>query len=60
MESMQDAIERIATSIRSSQMLRLVLVGGLALLLHIPISMIGGLIAERHQLRLQAVVGFSP
>jgi len=59
MESMQDAIERIATSIRSSQMLRLVLVGGLALLLHIPISMIGGLIAERQQRRQEAVVDVS-
>src|SRR6476661_8756067 len=59
MELMQDAIERIATSIRSSQMLRLVLVGGLALLLHIPISMIGGLIAERQQRRQEAVVDVS-
>ena len=52
---MQDSVERVASSIRSSQMLRLLSVGVLALLLQIPIAMIGGLVSER-QARRQAAV----
>ncbi|MFN0151694.1 MAG: cell envelope integrity protein CreD [bacterium] len=56
---MQDSVERIANSIRSSQMLRLLLVGFLALLLHIPIAMIGRLVSERRERREEAVVEVS-
>ncbi len=56
---MQDSVERIANSIRSSQMLRLFLVGFLALLLHIPIAMIGRLVSERKERREAAVVEVS-
>ena len=48
---MQDSIERFASSIRNSQMLRLLLVGFLALLLQIPISRIAGLVSERRARR---------
>ena len=52
---MLNSIERLISSIRSSQMLRLFSVGLLALLLQIPIAMIGGLVSER-QARRQAAV----
>jgi hypothetical protein len=39
---MLDSVQRLISSIRSSQMLRLFSVGLLALLLQIPIAMIGG------------------
>src|SRR5262245_27141418 len=52
---MLDSVERLASSIRSSQMLRLFSVGLLALLLQIPIAMIGGLVAERQERRQAAV-----
>jgi inner membrane protein len=53
---MQDSVERIANSIRSSQMLKLFLVGFLVLLLHIPIALIGRLVSERQERREAAVV----
>ena len=56
---MLDSVERLASSIRSSQMLRLFSVGLLALLLHIPIAMIGGLVAERQERRQAAVTEVS-
>ena len=56
---MLDSVERLASSIRSSRMLRLVSVGLLALLLHIPIAMIGGLVAERQERRQAAVTEVS-
>ena len=56
---MKDSVERIASSIRHSQMLRLFTVGFLALLLQIPISMIGGLVSERQQRRDAAITEVS-
>ena len=56
---MQDSIERLVSSIRNSQMLRLFSVGFLALLLQIPISMIGGLVSERQERRQAAVAEVS-
>jgi inner membrane protein len=56
---MLDSVERLVSSIRSSQMLRLFSVGLLALLLQIPIAMIGGLVAERQQRRQAAVTEVS-
>jgi inner membrane protein len=56
---MLDSLERLASSIRSSQMLRLFSVGLLALLLQIPIAMIGGLVAERQERRQAAVTEVS-
>ena len=53
---MKDSAERLVTSIRSSQGLRLLLVGFLVLLLQIPIAMIGGLVSERQE-RRQAAIG---
>jgi len=47
--------ERVLNSIRSSQGLRILAVGFLALVLQIPISMIGGLVAERQQRRQSAI-----
>ena len=52
---MADPVDRLAWSMRNSQMLRLLSVAFLALLLQIPISMVGGLVAER-QLRRQGAV----
>ena len=59
MSLMLDSVERLASSIRSSQMLRLFSVGLLALLLQIPIAMIGGLVAERQERRQAAVTEVS-
>jgi inner membrane protein len=56
---MLDSIERLISSIRSSQMLRLFSVGLLALLLQIPIAMIGGLVSERQERRQAAVTEVS-
>jgi inner membrane protein len=47
--------ERVLNSIRSSQGLRILSVGFLALVLQIPVSMIGGLVAERQQRRQSAI-----
>ena len=52
---MQDSTKGIAASFRSSEVLRLMLVGFLALLLQIPVSMIAGLVSERRQRSLEAV-----
>ena len=56
---MQDSIERLGSSIRNSQMLRLFWVGVLALLLQIPIAMIGRLVSERQERRQAAVAEVS-
>jgi inner membrane protein len=52
---MQDSLDRISTSLRNSQMLRLFSVGFLALVLLIPISMIGARVSERQARRDAAV-----
>jgi inner membrane protein len=52
---MQDSVGQITASLRNSQMFRLFSVAFLALLLQIPISMIGGLVSERQERRQQAV-----
>lgn len=52
---MRDPVERLATSIRNSQLLRLFIIGFLALLLQIPISMISGLVSERQKRSEDAV-----
>ena len=52
---MQDPIDRLVASIRRSNLLRLLLVGFLAILLQLPIAMIGGLITERQERRRAAV-----
>ncbi len=52
---MQDPVDRLSSSLRNSQMLRLFSVGFLALLLLIPIGMISDLVSER-QLRRQTVI----
>ena len=56
---MQDSLERLTVSLRSSQVLRLLLVGFLALLLQIPVEMIAGLVSERQQRRQEAVAEVS-
>ncbi|MFZ1946248.1 MAG: cell envelope integrity protein CreD [bacterium] len=56
---MQDSIERLASSIRNSQTLRLLSVGFLALLLQLPIAMIGRLVSERQETRQAAVAEVS-
>ena len=56
---MQDSVEGLLSSVRSSQMLRLLSVGFLALLLQIPIAMIGGLVSERQERRQEAVAEVS-
>ena len=57
--TMQDSVDRIAASLRSSQMLRLFFVGFLVLLLQIPIVMIGSLVSERQSRREGAIVEVS-
>jgi inner membrane protein len=56
---MQDAFDRISSSLQRSQMLRLLSVAFLALLLQIPISMIGSRVAERQARKDEAVVEVS-
>jgi len=56
---MTDPVERLATSIRDSQLLRLAVLAILALLLQIPIVMIGGLVDERQQRNDAAVAEVS-
>jgi inner membrane protein len=56
---MQDALDRVSSRIRNSQMLRLFSVGFLALLLQIPIGMIGDRVAERQARRDEAVAEVS-
>src|SRR5262245_26392197 len=53
--AVESALETTVHAIRSSHMLRLLAVGFLALILQIPISMIGGLIGERQERRDTAV-----
>jgi inner membrane protein len=55
----ENSLDQIAASVRGSQMLRLLSVGFLALLLQIPISMIGRLISERQERRQSAVAEVS-
>ena len=52
---MNDTAERIVSSIRSSQGLRILTVGFLVLVLQIPISMISSLVTERQERRQSAV-----
>jgi inner membrane protein len=52
---MKDSTERLITSIRGSQGLRILSVGFLTLVLQIPISMIGGLVSERQERRQSAI-----
>jgi inner membrane protein len=56
---MQDPIDRIATTVRGSKMLRLLAVGVLVLLLQIPVAMIGGLVRERQERGREAGVEVS-
>src|SRR2546426_7835888 len=56
---MQDVLDRTLGAIRSSQMLRLLTLGFLALVLQIPIATIGGLVRERQERRKEAVVEVS-
>ena len=46
---MKDSVDRLTTSIRNSQLLRLFVIAFLALLVQIPVSMISGLVTERQQ-----------
>jgi inner membrane protein len=52
----QDPVDRLSSSLRSSQMLRLFSIGFLVLLLLIPIGMINRLVGERQE-RRQSVIG---
>src|SRR5262245_20029745 len=56
---MQDVLDRVSSRIRNSQMLRLFAVAFLALLLQIPISMIGTRVSERQARRDEAVAEVS-
>jgi inner membrane protein len=56
---MEDFVDRLATSMRKSQLLRLFVLAVLALLLQIPVSMIGGLVSERQQRHDAAVTEVS-
>lgn len=56
---MKDPVERIVTGIRNSQILRLILVGVLVLVLHIPIAMINNLVREREGRQQAAIVEVS-
>jgi inner membrane protein len=56
---MTDAVAQVIASVRSSQMLRLLAVGFLALILLVPVVMIGGLVSERQERRDAAVAEVS-
>ncbi len=56
---MSDFMERLVSSIRSSQILRLFLLGFLVLLLLIPVAMIGRLVSERRERQEEAVADVS-
>src|SRR5512147_2822194 len=56
---MKDSVDRLATSMRNSQLLRLFVLAFLALLLQIPVSMISGLVSERQQRNDAAVTEVS-
>jgi inner membrane protein len=52
---MKDSVERLTTSIRNSQLLRLFVIAFLALLVQIPVSMISDLVTERRERNTAAV-----
>ena len=52
---MRDSVDRVVTNVRGSQTLRILTVGFLALILQIPVSMIGGLVSEREQRRQEVI-----
>ena len=56
---MHDSFDRLTSSVRGSQTLRLFLVGFLALLLQIPIEMIAELVSERQERHQEAVTEVS-
>lgn len=56
---MKDSFDRLTTSIRNSQLLRLFVIAFLALLVQIPVSMISGLVTERQQRNEAAVAEVS-
>lgn len=56
---MSSVADRVATSMRNSQLLRLCIIGFLALLLQIPVSMINGLVTERRQRSQEAITEVS-
>jgi inner membrane protein len=56
---MKDSVDRLATTMRNSQLLRLFILTFLALLLQIPVSMINGLVRERQQRNDAAVTEVS-
>jgi inner membrane protein len=56
---MPDALERTGTALRNSQMLRLLSVVALALMLLIPVMMIGGLVRERQGRRGEVITEVS-
>jgi len=56
---MKDSIDRLTTSMRNSQLLRLFVIAFLALLVQIPVSMISGLVTERQQRNEAAVAEVS-
>ena len=56
---MQDSVERLTASLRSSQILRLFLVGFLALLLQVPVEMVADLVSERQERHQEAVAEVS-
>jgi len=57
--SQLDPISSVVSSIRSSQILRLCLLGILTVVMLIPISMIGGLVSERRSRRDAAITEVS-
>jgi inner membrane protein len=52
---MTDYIDRLTSSMRSSQTMRLLTVGLLVLLLQIPVAMIGGQVSERQNRGMEAI-----
>src|SRR5687768_11049222 len=52
---MRDSVERVVTTVRGSQTLRILTVGFLVLILQIPVSMISGLVSEREQRRREVI-----
>ena len=56
---MQDSFERLTSSLRNSQTLRVFLIGFLTLLLQIPIEMIAVLVSERQERRQEATAEVS-
>ena len=52
---MRDSVERVVTTVRGSQTLRILTIGFLALILQIPVNMISGLVSEREQRRQEVI-----